>query len=95
MLKVRCQNCGLLIDESDAKCFTCGHAVNGAGPANSGQGGGGGPVNTGGTAGGKGVVIIRYSDAYNAASATTGSPTITSSGGYRIYQWTSSGSITF
>jgi len=34
MLKVRCQNCGLLIDEADAKCFTCGHAVNGAGPSN-------------------------------------------------------------
>ena len=34
MLKVRCQNCGLLIDESDAKCFTCGHVVNGAGPSN-------------------------------------------------------------
>jgi S1-C subfamily serine protease len=34
MLKVRCQNCGLLIDEADAKCFTCGHAVNGAGLSN-------------------------------------------------------------
>jgi S1-C subfamily serine protease len=34
MLKVRCQNCGLLIDEADLKCFTCGHAVNGAGSLN-------------------------------------------------------------
>ena len=29
MLKVRCENCGLLIDEADTKCFTCGHTVNG------------------------------------------------------------------
>jgi hypothetical protein len=40
-------------------------------------------------------VIIRYSDSLAAATATTGSPTITVTGGYRIYQWTSSGSITF
>jgi hypothetical protein len=41
------------------------------------------------------VVIIRYADTYSAATATTGSPTITVSGGYRIYRWTGSGSITF
>ena len=34
MLKVRCENCGLLIDEADAKCFTCGHVVNGSGSLN-------------------------------------------------------------
>jgi hypothetical protein len=38
---------------------------------------------------------LRYSDAYNAASATTGSPTITVAGGYRVYRYTGSGSITF
>ena len=34
MLKVRCENCGLLIDEADTKCFTCGHAVTGTNPLN-------------------------------------------------------------
>jgi hypothetical protein len=29
------------------------------------------------------------------ASATTGSPTVTTSDGYRIYKFTSTGSITF
>jgi hypothetical protein len=40
-------------------------------------------------------VIIRYPDSFSAAVATTGSPSVTVSGGYRIYQWTGSGSITF
>jgi hypothetical protein len=40
-------------------------------------------------------VAIRYPDSFNAASATTGSPTVTVTGGYRIYAWTGSGSITF
>jgi len=48
-----------------------------------------------GGAGGSGVVIIRYADTYFAATSTTGSPTITVAGGYRVYKWTASGSITF
>ena len=65
-----------------------------SGTANTGGGGGGGYGATGGN-GGAGVVIIRYSDANPAAASTTGSPTVTVAGGYRIYTWTSSGSITF
>jgi hypothetical protein len=39
-------------------------------------------------------VIISYADTY-AAATTTGSPTITVTGGYRIYKFTGNGSITF
>jgi hypothetical protein len=45
--------------------------------------------------GGSGIVIVRYADTYQAATSTTGLPTITVAGGYRVYKWTSSGSITF
>jgi hypothetical protein len=38
-------------------------------------------------------VILRYSDSF-AAATTTGSPTVTVTGGYRIYQFTASGTIT-
>jgi hypothetical protein len=48
-----------------------------------------------GASGGKGVVIIRYTDFYPAATSTTGSPAVIVTGGYRIYVWTASGSITF
>ena len=65
-------------------------------PANTGNGGEGATENAdAGGAGGSGIVILRYSDTFPAASSTTGSPTITVAGGYRIYKFTSSGSITF
>ena len=71
----------------------------GSGTVNTGGGGAGSsysPTSQGnGGAGGSGIVIIRYPDYFLAASATTGSPTITTAGGYRVYNWTSSGSITF
>jgi hypothetical protein len=70
-----------------------------AGTANTGGGGGGGgggyPSLPAGGNGGSGVVIIRYSDAYADAKSTTGSPTFTQTGGYKIYKFTSNGSITF
>lgn len=66
-----------------------------AGTANTGGGGGGGESVANGGAGGSGIVIIRYPDTNLAAASTTGSPTITVAGGYRVYAWTGSGSITF
>ena len=65
-------------------------------------GGGGGGIwgtTTGnsfvGGAGGSGIVILRYPDTFIAATSTTGSPTITVAGGFRVYKFTASGSITF
>lgn len=66
--------------------------------------GGNGTANTGGGAGGQydgssnggsGIVVIRFPDTYSVAQATTGSPTYTQTGGYHIYKFTTSGSITF
>jgi hypothetical protein len=69
------------------------------GTANTGGGGGGGNGATD-TApysanGGSGVVILRYLNTYADAVSTTGSPTITNTGGYKIYKFNSTGSITF
>jgi hypothetical protein len=85
------------ISGSSVTYATGGGGNSSAGSANTGNGGdrgAGGALNPG-YAGGSGVVIIRYLDAYTAAASTTGSPTITVAGGYRVYQWTGSGSITF
>jgi hypothetical protein len=66
------------------------------GVVNTGSGGGAGGAGSAlGKSGSSGIVIIRYADTYTAAASTTGSPTITVAGGYRVYKWTGSGSITF
>jgi len=81
---------------------TTGNVNGGAGGANTGGGGGGVPqyYSTSGQTGtsgqgGSGIVIIRYADTFSAATSTTGSPTVTVAGGYRVYRWNTSGSITF
>jgi len=69
-----------------------------SGTANLGGGGGGAGNGAGGSSagsGGSGVVVIRYANTYPDASATTGSPTYANTGGYKIYTFTSSGTITF
>ena len=75
--------------------YSNGPGGNGGVNSGGGGGGGGGGYYSDGGYGGSGVVIVRYSDSFTAAVSTTGSPTITVSGGYRYYKFTSSGSITF
>ena len=70
-----------------------GGGIRDGGAANFGAGAGakGGSTENGGS----GRVIIRYLDTFPAITSTTGSVTITVSGGYRHYDFTSSGSFTF
>ena len=64
------------------------------GSANTGGGGGGKEVGSGtGGAGGKGVVILRMLTA-NYSGTTTGSPTVTTDGSYKVLQFNGSGSYT-
>jgi hypothetical protein len=64
--------------------------------ANTGGGSGAQYDNTSGNGnGGSGIVIIRYSDTYPNAVSSTGSPTLYTTGGYKYYKFTGSGSITF
>jgi alpha-tubulin suppressor-like RCC1 family protein len=67
-----------------------------AGGTNTGGGGGGGGAgSTSGAAGGSGIVILRYPSTYPVATSTTGTPTVTTSNGYRFYKFTGDGTITF
>jgi hypothetical protein len=66
---------------------------------NTGGGGGGAGQNSvtsfAGGAGGSGIVVLRYPSYLAPAEATTGSPQTYIAGPYRVYVFTSSGSITF
>lgn len=65
-----------------------------AGTANTGGGGGGGGYpNEGAYAGGSGVVIVRYPAIYRKASNIIGSVNYTFVNGFRVYTFTTSGSV--
>ena len=65
------------------------------GQANTGGGGGGTErtMSTTGSPGGSGVVILRIPTA-NYSSTTTGSPTVTTDGDFKVVKFTGSGSYT-
>ena len=71
------------------------HSKGTDGSANLGGGGGGGgnSTNTDIAAGGSGVVILRIATA-NYSGTTTGSPTVTTDGDYKVIKFTGSGSYT-
>ena len=72
-----------------------GASVTGAAGLGTGVGSyGGGSQGQGLQTATQGVVILRYADTSPAAT-TTGSPTITVAGGYRVYTFTGDGTITF
>jgi hypothetical protein len=60
-----------------------------AGLANTGGGGGGGSQSSSGLSGGSGVVIVRYLGSQRATGGT-----VTSSGGFTIHTFTTSGTFT-
>jgi hypothetical protein len=70
-----------------------------AGTNNTGGGGGGGGyyyppnINGAGGTGGSGIIILRTADSVTTASSYTG--TLYTSGGFKYYRFTSTGSITF
>jgi hypothetical protein len=66
-----------------------------AGTANRGGGGGGTAYYAAAVSGGSGIVVLRYPNTYPNPSATSGSPTVANTGGYKIYTFNSTGSITF
>jgi hypothetical protein len=65
-----------------------------SGTAGRGGGGGASYTSTAGS-GGSGTIIIRYPDTYPVPTNVVGNSLYAVTGGYRIYGWTSSGSITF
>lgn len=76
-----------------------GLITGGSGATNTGSGGGGGrEIGSGGTglggAGGSGIVILAYPSTFPAASSVTNG-TLTTVGGYKVYTFLTSGSITF
>jgi fibronectin type 3 domain-containing protein len=70
-----------------------GGAVGGNGSAASANTGGGGGGNNTGNGGGSGVVILRI-PAANYSGTTTGSPTVTDDGSFKVLVYNSSGSYT-
>jgi hypothetical protein len=76
-----------------------GGSGGGGGVATSGTAnlGGGGGADNGTTVGlgGSGVVVIRYPNTYPDPISLTGSPIANNTGGYKIYKFNSSGTITF
>ena len=66
-----------------------------AGATNTGGGGGGGATTGYPANGGSGACFVYYSNTFDQAVSTTGSPTYTNNGTYHIYKFTGSGSISF
>jgi hypothetical protein len=68
------------------------------GAANTGNGGGGlpsSPHGAGAGAGGSGILVIAYPNTYAAPATITGTYTQPTRSGYRVYQFTGNGTITF